>query len=318
MNRPRIGVIFPGQGCQSIGMGIDVALHYPAAAQVFTLASAFLGYDLLELQAIGPEAKLRETQFSQPAIFTTNCALYAAVGELLRPVVSVGHSFAEFCSLTIANSLSLESALRLVSERGKAMQYAAEITPGRMSAIIGLNAQKIREIVARVSTRLGASVQLANFNSPAQLVISGDLHAVEEAGKALLEAGAKRVVPLNVSGAWHSSLMKPAVERFAAAVNKADFEVPQFAVISNVDARPYADTATIKSNLVRSITHEVLWHEAACEMLAYDLDLLVEFGATAVLSALVKRLPNAPPVFNVADGAAVATLQQRIGELALA
>lgn len=297
----RVAAIFPGQGSQVVGMGIDVANRSQAAREIFERAKSILGYDVLELQRTGPEEKLRETEFSQPAIFTTNVALYYAVGDMLKPVVSAGHSFGEFCSLTIANALDFDRALAIVDERGKAMQYAAEQAPGGMSAVLGMDAETIRDVVERVKTQTGQRVQLANFNSPAQIVISGDLAAVQTAGDALLEAGAKRVVPLNVSGAWHSQLMLPAVSRFAAAVNNAEFRIPQFDVVSNVDAQPYRDTEQIKQNLVRSITDEVRWHDCALALLTYDLELVVEFGASPVLGPMFKRLPGAPPVMNVTD-----------------
>jgi [acyl-carrier-protein] S-malonyltransferase len=305
----RVAAIFPGQGSQVVGMGVDVANNSPAAARVFAQASEILGYDVLELQRRGPDEKLRETQFSQPAIFTTNVALYYAVGDLLKPVASAGHSFGEFCSLTIADALSFEEALRIVNERGKAMQYAAEQAPGGMSAVLGMAAEQIREVVERVQTQTGKRVQLANFNSPAQIVISGDLSAVQAAGDALVEAGAKRVVPLNVSGAWHSELMLPAVPRFEAAVNAGHFRAPAFDVVSNVDAGAYHDLEQIKRNLVKSITDEVRWHDCALKLLTYDLELVVEFGASPVLAPMFKRLPNAPEVMNVTDFGGVERLR---------
>jgi [acyl-carrier-protein] S-malonyltransferase len=297
----RVAAIFPGQGSQLVGMGVDAAKHSSAAREIFSRANQILGYDLLELQRSGPEEKLRETEFSQPAIFTTNVALYYAVGEALTPVASAGHSFGEFCSLTIADSLSFDEALKIVNERGKAMQFAAEQARGGMSAVLGMDAENIREVVERIKAQTGKRVQLANFNSPAQIVISGDLSAVQAAGDALLEAGAKRVVPLNVSGAWHSQLMEPAVPRFEAAVNAGHFREPQFDVVSNVDAQPYRDVEQIKRNLVRSITDEVRWHDCALKLLSYDLELVVEFGASPVLAPMFKRLPNAPQVMNVTD-----------------
>jgi len=305
----RVAAIFPGQGSQVVGMGVDVAAHSRKSRELFERANTILGYDVLELQRSGPEEKLRETEYSQPAIFVTNLALYYAVGDMLQPVVSAGHSFGEFCSLTIAEALSFDEALRIVDARGKAMQYAAEQARGGMSAVLGMNADTIREVVDRVKAQTGQRVQLANFNSPAQIVISGDLHAVQAAGEALLEAGAKRVVPLNVSGAWHSELMLPAVPRFESAVRAANFDKPKFAVVSNVDAQTYRDTETIKHNLVRSITDEVRWHDCAMQMLEYDLDLVVEFGASPVLAPMFRRLPGAPSVMNVTDFAGVEKLR---------
>ncbi len=308
----KFAAVFPGQGSQVVGMGADVTAKSSAARDLFDRASATLGYDLLELQERGPETKLRETQFSQPAIFVTNLALYYAGGETIKPAVSAGHSFGEFCSLTISGSIGFEDALRLVDERGKAMQHAAEIAPGAMTAVLGLDAGHIRDIAARVESETGGRVQLANFNSPSQIVISGDAAAVQTAADAMLEKGAKRVVPLNVSGAWHSRLMEPAAKRFAAAVNAAQFDLPAFDVVSNVDAKPYRDVQTIKSNLIRSVTEEVRWHETAEALLAYGLDLVVEFGASPVLGPLMRRLPNAVEGLNVTDFAGVEKFREKL------
>jgi [acyl-carrier-protein] S-malonyltransferase len=314
MGSMRVAAVFPGQGSQNVGMGVDVASGSREAHALFECASKVLGYDLLALQKDGPDERLRETRFSQPAIFTTNVALYGAIGDGFRPVVSAGHSFGEFCSLFAAYSLSFEDALRIVDERAKAMHDAAELARGGMSAVLGLDPETIRATVDRVRDQTGERVKLANFNSPTQIVISGDLNAVQIAGDALLAAGAKRVVPLNVSGAWHSDLMEPAIERFERAVASGQFAIPQFDVISNVDAQPYRDVETIKKNLVLSITSEVQWHATAVRLLSYQLDLVVEFGASAVLGPLMKRLPNAPPVTVVSDLAGIAKLRSILAE----
>ena len=312
----RVAAVFPGQGSQAVGMGADIAAKSAAAKALFNRANAVLGYDLFALTQEGPEEKLRETQFSQPAIFVTNLALYEAARNGIDPVASAGHSFGEFCSLTIAGAISFEDALRIVDERGKAMQFAAEKAPGGMSAVIGFDSERIRTIVEQTKAQTGLCLQLANFNSPAQIVISGDLDAVRKAGDALLEAGAKRVVALNVSGAWHSALMRPAVERFANAVNSANFRLPAFTIVSNVDAKPYESVAQIKDNLVRSITEEVRWHETALKLLEYQLDIVAEFGANPVLGPLMRRLPDAPTVVNVSDSGGIDKLEASLGELA--
>jgi [acyl-carrier-protein] S-malonyltransferase len=308
----KVGVLFPGQGSQTIGMGVDVAAHNPQARELFERASSVLGYDVLELQREGPEEKLRETQYSQPAIFATNVALYTAAGSALRPVVTAGHSFGEFCSLVVSRSLEFEDALRIVDERGKAMQAAADRARGGMTAVLGLEPARVREIVAESRAKTGGRVQLANYNSPTQIVISGDLDAVTAASEAMLVGGAKRVVPLNVSGAWHSELMEPAVERFAAAIDAGRFRVPEFDVVSNVDAEVYRDVATIKRNLVRSIVQEVRWHDTAERVVSYGLDLVVEFGASGVLGPLMRRMNGAPKVMVVSDFAGVEKLRDAI------
>ncbi|HXF33299.1 MAG TPA: ACP S-malonyltransferase, partial [Candidatus Acidoferrales bacterium] len=314
-HRARVGVIFPGQGSQAVGMGGDVAAKYPAAADLFTRASKVLKYDLSALTQEGPDEKLRETRYSQPAIFVTNCALYAAAGEL-NPIVSAGHSFGELCSLTIAGALDFEDAVRLVHERALAMQHAADRASGAMAAVLGLEPQALRDISADVrKTGLGR-VQLANFNAPGQIVISGDFEAVKHAGERAIDAGAKRVIPLNVSGAWHSELMAPAGEGFSPHVRTANFRLPKFTVISNVDAEPYRDVATIVDHVVRSVTDEVLWHDTAMRLLEERLDLVVEFGANAVLAPLVKRLPGAPRTLHVGDAAGIERLHAMLAHFA--
>lgn len=312
----RVGVIFPGQGSQVLGMGSDVAAHYPAAADLFVRAERVLKYDLLGLAREGPEEKLRETRYSQPAIFVTDCALYAALGDAFTPVASAGHSFGELCSLTIAGSIDFEDAVRLVHERAIAMQLAADRARGAMAAILGLDPQSLRKTTSGVRDEGIGRVQLANFNAPGQIVISGDLEAVRAAGDRAIDAGAKRVIPLNVSGAWHSELMDPAREAFAPHVRAAKFRLPKFAVISNVDAQPYRDAETIVDHVIRSVTDEVRWHETAVRLLEERLDLVVEFGASAVLTPLVKRLPGAPRTMHVGDSTGVQRLLATLAHFA--
>ena len=309
----RVGVVFPGQGSQNVGMGADVAAHFRQSRETFERAAGLLGYDLLKLQSDGPDEQLRETEYSQPAIFTTNLAIYQAAMPWLEPVVTAGHSFAEFCSLVITGALEFDDALYIVNERGKAMQAAAQRERGGMSAVLGLDTPRVRAVLAeRGLTR----VSLANFNSPTQIVISGDFDELQAAAPAMLEAGAKRVVPLNVSGAWHSPLMEPAVKRLATAVRSRAFALPRFDVVSNVDGEPYRDVETIETNLVRSIVNEVRWHATALKLLEYDLDLIAEFGAGAVLGPLVRRIEGSPPVIAVNDAAGVERLREAIEQRA--
>ena len=308
---PRIGVVFPGQGSQLVGMGVDVAAASPAAASMFESAARILGYDLLALCREGPDEELRETRFSQPAIFVTNCAIAAAAN--LSPVASAGHSFGEYCSLVLAESMDFDTALGLVNARGIAMQHAAEMCKGGMSAILGLDAEKIQTAALRAQEEGLGRVALANFNTPAQIVISGDLAAVRRAGELCLEAGAKRVVPLNVSGAWHSELMSPAIPLFRPEIERARIDAPRFTVISNVDAQPYRDGEHVKRNLILSLTAEVLWYATSRRLLEMELDLIVEFGASPVLAPMLKRLEGAPEVMSVSDNAGVARLQSRLG-----
>jgi [acyl-carrier-protein] S-malonyltransferase len=308
----RVAVVFPGQGSQAVGMGVDVARAFPAAATCFSSAKIILGYDLLALCERGPEEQLRETRYAQPAIFVTNVALATAVGDMLDPVASAGHSFGEYCSLTLAGALTFEAALALVNQRGLAMQRATVHAQGAMAAVLGLAPDTLREAVAQAVGQGMGRVQLANFNAPGQIVISGDAEAVRAAGDLALAMGAKRVVPLNVSGAWHSALMDPARAEFARHVADAMVMPPRFTVISNVDAQPYADVEQIKTNLVRSVTDEVRWHETAVALAAMKLDLIVEFGASAVLAPMFKRIEGAPKAITVSDAAGVEKLRAQL------
>jgi len=289
-------------------MGGALVERFDVARELFARAERILGYDILAIVRDGPEERLRETKYSQPAIYLVNYALAAAAGDDLPVVASAGHSFAEFCSLTLAGSLGFDSALSLVAERGIAMQAAAEMAPGAMAAVLGLAPEPLRAAVAQARFEGAGRVQLANFNAPGQIVISGDRAAVARAGELAAEAGAKRVVTLNVSGAWHSELMLPARDRFGPLVENAAIRLPRFSVISNVDAQPYRDVATIKKNLVRSVTDEVLWHAAAERLVAEGLDQIVEFGGSAVLAPLMRRVAGAPPAIHVGDDTALARL----------
>lgn len=308
----RVGVVFPGQGSQVVGMGVDAARAYPAAATCFSTAKTILGYDLLALCQRSSDEQLRETRYAQPAIFVTNVALAKAVGDVLEPVVSAGHSFGEYCSLTLAGALTFETALSLVNQRGLAMQRATVHAQGAMAAVLGLDPHALRAAVAQAVAQGAGRVQLANFNAPGQIVISGDAEAVRVAGDLAVAAGAKRVVPLNVSGAWHSVLMEPARDEFARHVMDAAVMLPCFTVISNVVAKPYADVEQIKTNLIRSVTDEVLWHDAAVALASYEPDLIVEFGASAVLAPMFKRIPNAPKAITVSDAAGIEKLRAQL------
>jgi [acyl-carrier-protein] S-malonyltransferase len=313
---PTLGIIFPGQGSQGMGMGVDVAERFAASRECFERASKILGYDLLELCRTGSEQQLRETRVSQPAIFTTNVAIYRAVQTVgLTPIVSAGHSFGEYCSLTIAGALAFDEALRLVHERGLAMGAAADEAPGSMAAVIGFDVARVEEMCAQARQASGARVDLANLNAPIQIVVSGDEAGVNALCDIAKRAGAKRVVTLNVSGAWHSELMRSAVPRFAKVVENADISLPAFDVISNVEVQPYRSVEQIRRCLIESIVSRVRWHETAVALAARKPDFIVECGATAVLVPMMRRLPGvaADRCLHVADSEGVARLGHAAG-----
>jgi [acyl-carrier-protein] S-malonyltransferase len=296
-----------------MGMGVDVAETFAASRECFDRASKILGYDVLELCRSGSDEQLRETRVSQPAIFTTNVAVYRAVETLgLTPIVSAGHSFGEYCSLTIAGALTFDEALRLVHERGLAMGAAADEAPGSMAAVIGFEQARIEEMCAQARETSGARVDLANLNAPIQIVVSGDVAGVDALCDIAKRAGAKRVVTLNVSGAWHSELMRSAVPRFAKFVEAADLKLPSFDVISNVEVEPYRSVEKIRRCLIASIVSRVRWHETAVALAAHRPDFIVECGATAVLAPMLRRLPGvaADRCLHVADSEGVARLGQ--------
>lgn len=309
---PTLGIVFPGQGSQMVGMGVDVARRFAASREAFEQASKLLGYDLLELCEHGSEEQLRETRVSQPAIFTTNVAIYRAVASIgLRAIVSAGHSFGEYCSLTIADALDFETALRLVNERGLAMGAAADESPGAMAAVIGFDQARVGELAAEARLRSGARVDLANLNAPLQIVVSGDVAAVEAMCDLATRAGAKRVVMLNVSGAWHSELMRPAVARFAPHVEAATMCVPSFEVIGNVDVAPYHSVEQMRRSLIASLVSRVRWHETAQAVASRKPDFIIECGASAVLAPMMRRLPDvkADRCLHIADSEGIAKLE---------
>src|SRR5271165_1141808 len=313
---PTLGVIFPGQGSQSVGMGVDVAERFPVSRECFARASKILGYDLLELCRNGSDEQLRETRVGQPAIFTANVAICRAVETLgLTPIVSAGHSFGEYCSLTIAGWLTFDEAARLVNERGLAMGAAADEAPGSMAAVIGFDQARVAEMCAQARQSSGARVDLANLNAPIQIVVSGDEAGVNALCELAKEAGAKRVVTLNVSGAWHSELMRPAVARFSAFVESARIALPAFEVISNVEVEPYRSVEQIRRCLIASLVSRVRWHETAVALAARKPDFIIECGASAVLAPMMRRLPgvDAERVIHVADAQGVAKLAQAAG-----
>lgn len=295
-----------------VGMGADLARQFAAARECFERAASVLGYDLLELVTHATPDELKETRVSQPAIFTANVAIYRAVETLdLQPLVSAGHSFGEYCSLTIAGALDFSEAVRIVNERALSMGEAADLTPGTMAAIIGLNETSVDEVCKRARAETGGRVEIGNLNTPEQIVVSGDVPSVDAACRIGKDAGAKRVRVLNVSGAWHSELMQPALPRFRRAVDSAQLRLPAFTVISNVTAHPYTSVEEIRRCLLASLCARVRWHDTASALVALRPDFIVECGASEVLTPMVKRLPNIEgiTILHVGDTGGVARLQ---------
>lgn len=307
-------LLFPGQGSQKPGMGKDLAAAFPAARAVFDDADRSLGIPLSALCFDGPDDQLTSTQNAQPALLAHGAAAWTLIRERALPHVraAAGHSLGEFTAYFASGALSLTDALRAVRTRGELMFKSGAERPGAMAAILGLAEDGVERACAQAAAEGGVVVP-ANYNTPEQLVISGEVEAVERAMALAKEAGAKRTIRLNVSGAFHSPLMEVAVPGLQAKLDATDMRAPTFPVSSNVSAEPVRDAATAKSLLVRQLTSPVRW-TALVKRLAADhpAAVFLELGPGTVLSNLVKRIvPGAEtmPCGTVAD---VEALQQRL------
>jgi [acyl-carrier-protein] S-malonyltransferase len=284
----RIAFVFPGQGSQRVGMGKELYESYPEARAVFEEANELLGFDLRTLCFEGPEGELNDTINAQPALLTTSIAALRVLEsrcDLPVPAYVAGHSMGEYSALVAAGAVDFAAGLRLVRERGRVMKAAGEQNPGSMAAILGLSDDVVTEICQRVD-----GVQVANYNAPGQVVISGSSAGMERAMALAQEAGAKRVVLLAVSIAAHSALMAPAVEEFAQAVEATPFRAPRVPVVGNVTARPLPDVAAIREELVSQLTAPVCWVESVQYMIGQGVEKFIEIGPGDVLSKLIRRI----------------------------
>lgn len=277
--------IFPGQGAQFTGMGLDLYNSGEKARNLFSKADEVLGFPLSEIIFHGSEDELRQTRATQPAVFV-HSVISALCSEDQGADAVAGHSLGEFSALCYAGALAWEDALRLVYARALAMQRCCEKNPGAMAAVMGLE----EEALARVLSSHNSTAVIANFNCPGQLVISGSVEAIRKASEACRAAGAKKVVLLPVSGAFHSPLMQDAAEEFAKTIEATEFRVPRCPVYQNVDGAPHRDPAEIRENLLRQLTSPVLWTTTVRNMRADGIDEFVEFGPGNVLSKLIRRI----------------------------
>ena len=278
--------IFPGQGSQFPGMAADL---YAANKALMEKANDILGFRITDIMFEGSPEDLKATKVTQPAIFIHSSVLAMSIGE--KPDMVAGHSLGEFSALAAAGALGFEDALRLVALRASEMQKCCEKVPGSMAAVIGLPDETIESICAGIP-----GVLPANYNSPGQVVISGEESAVDEACLQLKAAGAKRALKLPVSGAFHSPLMEPAREALAAAIDKTAFSIPLCPVYQNVTAVPTTDPVVIKDNLLRQLTSPVRWTASVRNMLADGADFFLELGPGTVLQGLVKRIAGDAPI----------------------
>lgn len=294
-----VGLLFPGQGAQEVGMGRDLAAAYPAAAEVFERADDALGVSLSTLMWEGPEEELTATHNAQPAILTHSAAVLAVLGDGLDDVgLAAGHSLGEFSAHVAAGTLDFDDAVRAVRRRGELMFRSGEERPGTMAAVIGLDDEALEQVCRDASTDDEVCVP-ANFNSPGQIVISGDEPAVERAMALATEAGAKRALPLNVSGAFHSPLMRVAESGLREHLEAVSFHSPRHPVVSNVTAEPVSEPDEARRLLVEQLTSPVRWAASMRTMRDRGIDSFLELGPGRVLAGLMRRIDRDAGVENL-------------------
>jgi [acyl-carrier-protein] S-malonyltransferase len=287
-----LGLLFPGQGSQEVGMGRDAFLGSAAARAVFETADATLGFPLSRICFEGPEEELLSTAIQQPAILTTSVAWLRALEEVcsVEPAYVGGHSLGEYAALVAAGSLCFEEALALVHARGRFMQEAVPPGRGAMAAVLGCGPELVEQACEAARAETGLVVEVANYNSPRQTVVAGDAIAVEVACTQARRAGAKRAIPLPVSAPFHCRLMAPAAEKLAGELARVRFADPAPPVVSNVEAEPNASGARVAELLRRGVTAPVRFTEVVRRMAALGVDALLEVGPGRVLSGLVARI----------------------------
>lgn len=281
--------VFPGQGSQFVGMGKDLYDNNDKAKELFEKANEILGFRITDIMFAGTDAELTQTKVTQPAVFLHSVISALCLGEEFAPSMVAGHSLGEFSALVAAGALSFEDGLKLVYARATAMQKACEAAPGTMAAVIGLPDDKIEAVCKECSTP-GNIVVPANYNCPGQLVISGNVDAINQACEKLKAAGAKRALPLKVGGAFHSPLMQPAKEELQKAIEATEFSAPKCPVYQNVDGKPHTDAAEIKANLIAQLTSSVRWTSSVQNMIADGADDFTECGPGKALQGMIGRI----------------------------
>lgn len=294
----KVAFVFPGQGSQSVGMGLDLYNGSTKAKEVFENADKSLGRNISKVCFEGPEEDLKLTINTQPAILVTSIAALEALREKcgVEPAYYAGHSLGEYGALYAAGAIDFDATMKLIDKRAYEMNAAAESTKGAMSAVIGMSKDDILSVIDKID-----GVSVANYNSPAQIVITGEADAVAKANDELKAAGAKRVVPLPVSGGFHSMLMKSASDKFAKTVESVSVSDVSVPVITNVDAQPTTKADEFKTKMVEQVYSSVYWTQTVEKMFADGVDTIVEIGPGKVLAGLVKKINPAINVLNVYD-----------------
>jgi len=304
MKELKIAAIFPGQGAQYVGMGKDLYENYDRAKKMFDLASDTLNLDLKEICFNGPEEELKKTDVSQAAILTISMICYEIfkeeMGENFSPFIAGGLSLGEYSALVAAGCVSFKDALFIVKERGKYMQESCEESKGGMASILGLDSEVIKEICDEVKKE--NYVAVANFNCPGQIVISGTQEGVKAAQQKAVEKNAKKVIPLNVSGAFHSELMATAAEKLGKVLQEKEiFFSEKMKVVTNVNGQEIKAEDNIKDILVKQVVSSVYWENCIGVMIGYGVDCFIEFGCGKVLGGLLKRIDRKANYTNVGD-----------------
>ena len=278
--------IFPGQGAQFTGMGLNLYEKSSKAKELFHQANELLGFDITKIMFEGTAEALKETKVTQPAIFLHSTILAEVLGESFQPDMVAGHSLGEISALVANKTLSFKDGLLLVSKRAQAMQKACEVTPSTMAAVLGLEVT----VVEKICTETPGIVVAANYNCPGQLVISGEVNAIHLACEAMKEAGARRALVLPVGGAFHSPLMEPAREELAAAIENTPFSNPACPIYQNVSTTAVIDPSEIKKNLVSQLTAPVKWTQSMQQMIADGATHFIEVGPGNVLQGLMRKI----------------------------
>jgi [acyl-carrier-protein] S-malonyltransferase len=306
-------LVFPGQGSQGVGMGRDLVEAYPQARSLYEEADDVLGFSLSRLCFEGPKEILDDTLNTQPAIFVTSLAIRRVLeleGLLPDTAMVAGHSLGELTALVAARSMELADGLRLVRERGRLMKLAGEQSPGGMAAVLKMADSEVEQACKEATEETGRAVQIANYNCPGQVVISGDELAMARAMDLLRERGGKRIIPLAVSIAAHSPLMAGVVGEFRAAVDATPMRTPEIPIIANISARPLHNVAEIRDELAGQLTWPVRWTASIQWMIEQEVDRFIEVGPNDVLSKLIRRIEPEVEAISVADAASIGALAQ--------